>query len=80
LLLFDRVFSELFGRNFNPQFFTYRSWFEAFLYLFIGDGGGAALKLRYLHIKVAAGGPLKARYLHITTAVGGPFESMVVAY
>jgi len=21
LLLFDRVFSELFGRNFNPQFF-----------------------------------------------------------
>jgi len=44
LLLFDRVFSELFGRNFNPQFFRNRSWFEAFFYLHIGDGGGAPLK------------------------------------
>jgi len=44
LLLFDRVFSELFGINFNPQFFRYRSWFEAFLYLLIGDGGVPALK------------------------------------
>jgi len=24
--------------------FTYRSWFEAFLYLLIGDGGVVALK------------------------------------
>jgi len=40
LLLFDRVFSELFGRNFNPYFFRYRSWFEVFIYLHIGDGGG----------------------------------------
>jgi len=45
LLLFDRVFSELFGRSFNPQFFKYRSWFEAFLYLLITDGGGAPLKV-----------------------------------
>jgi len=44
LLLFDRVFSELFGRNFNPQYLRYRSWFEAFLYLLIGDGGRVALK------------------------------------
>jgi len=44
LLLFDRAFSELFGRNFNKQFFRYRSWFETFLYLLIGDGGGAPLK------------------------------------
>jgi len=44
LRLFDRVFSERFGRNFNTQFFGYRSWFEAFLYLLIGDGGVAALK------------------------------------
>jgi len=57
LLLFDRVFSELFGINFNPQFFRYRSWFEAFLYFLFGDGGGAALKERYLHITVAVGGP-----------------------
>jgi len=39
------VFSELFGRNFNPQFFTYRSLFEAFLYLHIGDGSGTPLKV-----------------------------------
>jgi len=45
LLLFDRVFSELFGRNFYPQFFRYRSWFEAFFYLHIGDGSGTPLKV-----------------------------------
>ena len=80
MLLFDGGFSELFGRNFNPQFFMYRSWFEAFLYLLIGDGGGVALKARYLDIKVAAGGPLKAKYLHIIIAVGGPFESKVLTH
>jgi len=45
LLLFNRVFPELFGRNFNSQFFRYRSWFEAFLYLLVGDGGEAPLKV-----------------------------------
>jgi len=60
LLLFDRVFSELFGRNFNPQFSRYRSWFEAFLYLLRGDDGGGVLKGRYLHITVAVGDPLSA--------------------
>jgi len=60
LLLFDRLFSELFGRNFNAQFFRYRSWFEAFLYLLTGDGGGVALKRRYLHITVAVEVPLTA--------------------
>jgi len=44
LLLFDKVFSERFGRNFNSNFFRHRSWFEAF-YLNIGDGGGAPLKI-----------------------------------
>jgi len=39
------VFSELFGRNFNPQFFRYRSWFEAFLCLHIGDGGETPLNV-----------------------------------
>jgi len=33
------------------------SWFEAFLYLLIGDGGGVALKGRCLHIAVVIGGP-----------------------
>ena len=87
MLLFGRVFSELFGRNFNPQSFRYRSWFEAFLYLLIGDGGEVAVKGRYLHITVAVEGhfestlqlllvaTLEARYLHITVAVGGPFET-----
>jgi len=80
LLLFDRGFSELFERNFDPQFFTYRSWFESFLYLLIGDGGGVALQARYLHINVAAGGPLIARYLNNIIAVGGPVESKVLTY
>jgi len=80
LLLFNRAFSELFGRNFNPQFFRYRSWFEAFLYLLLGDGGGAPLEMWYLHITIAVGGPVKARYLHITIAVGGLFESKVVTH
>jgi len=65
LLLVDRVFSELFGRNLTHNFFRYRSWFEAFLYLLIGDGGGVALK---------------GRYLHITVAVGVPFDSIVLAH
>jgi len=65
LLLFDRAFSELFGRNFNPQSFRYRSWFEALLYLLIGDGGGVAVK---------------GRYLHITVDVGGHFESILLAH
>jgi len=64
LLVFDRVFSELLGSNFNPHFFRYRSWFEAFLYFLIGDGCGAALK---------------GRYVHITVAVRGPFDSIVLA-
>jgi len=62
LLLFDKVFSELFGRNINPQFFRYRSWFEAFLYLLIGDGGVVALKRQQptFLFAVAVGGPLIA--------------------
>ena len=38
---FRKMFFRVFGRNFNPQFFRYRSWFEAFLNVDIGDGGGA---------------------------------------
>jgi len=72
--------SEIFGRKFKPQFSTYTSWFEAFLYLLIGEDGGVTLKARYVHIKVVAGGPLKASSLYITAAFGGPFESKVLAH
>jgi len=65
LLVFDRVFSELFGINFNPQFFRYRIWFETFFYFLIGNGGGVALK---------------GLYLHIAVVIEGPFDSIVLAH
>ena len=78
LLLLDRVLSELFGTNFNLQFFfKYWSWFEAFPYLHIRDAGEGPVKSEYLHIAVAIGDILKAEYIGITAAVGGPFESRV---
>jgi len=41
------------------------NWFQAFLYLHIGDGGGALLKVYYLHI---------------TNLVRGSFESKVLTW
>jgi len=73
LLLFGRVFSKLFGRNFNPQFFRYRSRLETFLCLLTGDGGGAALKGWYLHITVAVGGSFDS-------AVWVAFESILLVH
>jgi len=46
---FQNFLEEILTHN----FFRYRSWFEAFLYLLIGDGGGVALKRQYLHITIA---------------------------
>jgi len=64
------------------QFFRCRSWFEAFLYLLIGDGGEVALKGRYLHIAVAVGGPFDSivAYVHIAIAVWVSFESMLLTH
>jgi len=60
--------------------FRYRSCFEAFLYLLIGDGGVVALKGRYLHITAAVRGPFDSivAYLHIASVVWIPFESILV--
>jgi len=64
------------------NFFRCRSWFEAFLYLLIGDGGGVALKGWYLHITVAVGGAFDSTvaYLHIAIAVWVPFESILLTH
>jgi len=66
LLLFDRVFSELFGRNFNPQFLRYRSCFEAF---FI-----CSLEM------VVGRFEMTVAHLHITVAVWGLFDSIVLEH
>ena len=63
LFLFGRVFSELFGRNFNTQFFWYRSCFEAFFIC------SMEMVVGRFERTVA--------YLHITVAVGGLFDSIV---
>ena len=55
LLLFDRVFSELFGRNFNKQFFR-QITFKLQLLL------RASLKAKYLQVSFCRGS-LKAEYL-----------------
>jgi len=64
------------------QFFRHRSWFEAFLYILIGHGGGVALKGWYLHMTVPIGGPFDSivAYLDITIAVCVTFESILPAH
>ena len=85
LASFHNFLEEILTHN----FFRYRSWFEAFLYLIIRDGGGVALKGRYLHTRLqlllgllwqhvlahcnCLFGSHLKAYLHITIAVGGPF-------
>jgi len=62
------------------NFFRYRSWFEAFLYLLIGDGGGFDLKGRYLHITVVIGGSFDSVMLAHSIAVWVPFENILLAH
>ena len=91
MLLFDRVFSEIFRRNFNPQFLTIEVGLkllfifslEMVMALFQKDGTYTLqlllvtpLKARYLNITILLlGGPLKVRYLHITIAVGASLKA-----
>ena len=65
MLLFDRAFQNCLEEILSHNFFRYRSWFEDFLYLPIGDGGGAAFK---------------GWYLHITVVLGVPFDGIVLAH
>jgi len=55
----------------------YRSWFEAFLYLFIRDGGGVALQGWYLHIRLQLLlGPLWQHVLaHYYCLFGSPLKA-----
>jgi len=45
--------------------------------LHIGDGGGAPLKVYYLHFTNAVRGPFESKVL---TVLGGPFESNVLLH
>ena len=73
--LFKLSFQNFLEEVLTHNFFSCRSWFEDFLHLNIGDGGGAPLKVEYLQITVVVGVPLKARYLHIKVEVRRLFES-----
>ena len=56
---YQNVSEEILTHN----FFRCGSWFEAFLYLLIGDGGWVPLEGRYLYIKVAVWGPFESNVL-----------------
>jgi len=53
---------------------------EVFLYLFIGDGGGVALKGQYLHIAVAVRGPFESIALAHYNSCLGPLVSILLAH
>ena len=90
-----RSFQNFLEEILTHNFFRYRSWLEAFLYLLIGDDGGVPLKGRYLNITVAVGGnfdsialahyncclcPFESIVLHITVAAGGHSESKLLTH
>jgi len=60
LLLFRRVFSELVEEILTHNFFRCRSWFEAFLYLLIGGGGGLLWKDGTYTLQLLLGASLTA--------------------
>jgi len=80
LLLFDRVFSELFVINFNPQFFGTEVVLKLLFICSLEMVVGSLWKESTYTLQLLLGAPLTEQYSHITIAVGGHSESNVLAY
>jgi len=76
LLGFDRVFSEHLEEIFTHNFFRHISWFEAFVYLLIGNGGDP-FKSRVLTHLSCCWGPLESKILTLKLLFGSPLKIAV---
>jgi len=75
---FQNFLEEILGHN----FFSYRSWFEAFFLFAHWRWWWDPFERKVLtHYSYCCGGPFERRdYLHIEVAVWVPFESIVLAH